>query len=135
MTGSTFLLEVATPERVIFSGQVKSIVAPGTEGYFGVLARHAPLVAALDVGELKVTLEDDSEKFLALSGGFLEVSNNVCSVLGDSAELTQEIDLERARQARDRALERLTGKKEGLDITRAQLALEKALNRLKVAGS
>lgn len=132
---SAFLLQIATPERVVLSRRVVSVVAPGVEGYFGILARHAPLVAALRVGELKLTGEDEKEELVAISGGFLEVSENVATVLGDTAELAEQIDLERARRARDRAQERLRNKTEGVDFERVQLALRKALNRLRVAGS
>lgn len=134
MPGS-FLLQVATPERVVFSRRAVSLVAPGVEGYFGILARHAPLVAALDVGSLKVTAEDGAEEWVAIGGGFLEVSKDVVSVLGDTAELAAEIDVERARMARDRAQERLSDGAEGVNMNRAQLALRRALNRLRVAGS
>lgn len=134
MAGS-FLLQVATPERVVFSRRAVSLVAPGVEGYFGVLARHAPLVAALGVGSLKVTGEDGTEELVAIGGGFLEVSKDVVTILGDTAELAAEIDVERARRARDRARERLDDRTEGVDMNRAQLALRRALNRLRVAGS
>jgi F-type H+-transporting ATPase subunit epsilon len=81
-------------------------------------------------------MENGSEELIAISGGFLEVSNNVVWVLGETAELAAEIDVERARKARDRAQERLSiEKRDGLDIKRAQLAFKKALNRLRVAGS
>jgi F-type H+-transporting ATPase subunit epsilon len=132
---ATFLLQIASPERVVLRRQAVSLVAPGVEGYLGILARHAPLLAALDVGQLKFTLEDGSEGFVALSGGVLEVSRNEVSVLGDTAELAAEIDGERARRARDRAWSRLGEKTEGVDSERAQLALRRALNRLRVAGS
>lgn len=131
----TFLLHIATPERVVLSQRLVSLVAPGVEGYFGVLARHAPLIAALGVGQMKLATEDGREELVAISGGFLEVSKDVVSVLGDTAELAAEVDVERARRAKDRAQERLGEKGERVDINRAQLAMRRALNRLRVAGS
>ena len=117
------------------SRHIQSLVAPGVEGYFGILARHAPLMAALDVGQMKLTYEDGEEELMAIGGGFLEVSKDVVSVLGDTAELAAEIDVDRARRARDRAEERISEKGESVDMDRAQLALRRALNRLRVAGS
>lgn len=131
----TFSLQVATPERVVLARRITSLVGPGVEGYLGILARHAPLIAALDIGKLKLTLEDGREELLAIGGGFLEVSRDGVTVLGDTAELAEEIDTERARQARDRALERLNGKAKEPDIDSTRLALQRALNRLRVAGS
>ena len=129
------LVDIATPERVVLSRQVVSVMAPGVEGHFGIMARHAPLFAALDVGELKLTMEDETEEFAAISGGFLEVRDNVVSVLSDTAELSYKIDEARAQQARDRAQERLGRRSDEVDFVRAQLALRKALNRLRVLRS
>jgi len=129
----TFTLEIVTPERRVFREEVQAIMVPGTEGYLGVLARHAPLMAELGVGAVKVTYPDQRIEFLATSGGFMEVANNKAIILADSAERALEIDVARAEAARDRARERLESKAPDIDIARAQAALARALNRLHVA--
>lgn len=129
-----FHLEIITPARKVYSGPVKSLVAPGTEGYFGVLPRHAPLVASLQIGETKIMLpEGDKAKCFATSEGFLEVSPQKVTVIAEAAEDSQEIDVQRAEAARDRALKRISEGRENWDIARAQAALARALNRLRVA--
>jgi F-type H+-transporting ATPase subunit epsilon len=100
----------------------------------GILPHHAPLMAELRVGEIKVERPTGLPQIIATSGGFLMVENNEVTVLADSAELAQDIDVRRAEEARQRAEQRLSERAEGLDATRAQSALERALNRLKVAG-
>lgn len=128
-----FLLEVATQERIVYSDRVTSVVAPGVEGSFGVLAGHAPLVAALDTGEIFIRDAQGQEVRMAVDKGFLEVSRRGVMVLGDTAELAREIDMERARQAVQRAEDRLRGDDPELDTDRARAALRRALNRMKVA--
>jgi F-type H+-transporting ATPase subunit epsilon len=129
---NTFKLEIVTPERVEFSEQVTALRAPAIDGYIGILANHAPLVTALAVGELRITHEDRCS-LMATSGGFLEVSNNVCTILADSCERWDEIDIKRAEEAVERARERLLAAQPGIDHARADAALKRALNRLKVA--
>jgi len=109
-----------------------SVVAPGAEGYLGVLAHHAPLVAALGVGALTVRREDDKQVQIAVHRGVLEVSGNAAMVLADTAELASEIDEERARRALQRARLRLEARAADTDLERAGLALARALNRVKV---
>jgi len=131
----TFTLEVVTPDRVVFSDdRVVSLVVPGAEGYLGVMANHAPLFGELKIGEIVVRREDGSEHDLATSGGFIEVAHNRVMLLVDSAEEAYEIDVARAEEAKRRAEERLArAQEEGIDVERARLALERALNRLHVA--
>ncbi len=128
-------LQVVTPEHIVLAEPVVSLVASGTEGKFGPLARHAPLVAELGVGDLAVTFPDGQREKLAIGGGFLEVSAEGVIVLADTAERVQDIDPERAEQAKLRSERRLSGEAEeaDVDITRARAALLKAMNRLKVA--
>lgn len=129
---ATFLLQIATPERLVFSGRARSIIAPGSEGYLGVLAHHAPLVATLGVGDLTVLGEDGRETHIAVNRGVLEVLANTATVLADTAELASEIDEERARRALERARKRLQEGGAGTDLERAELAVGRALNRLRV---
>ena len=128
----SFLLRVATPERPVFSAQVHSVTAPGEQGYFGVLAHHAPMVALLRIGGLTARAEDGKETHIAVSAGVLEVAGNAVTVLADTAELDSEIDGERAQRALERARHRLEERAENTDRARAGLALQRALNRLRV---
>jgi F-type H+-transporting ATPase subunit epsilon len=128
-----FPLRIVSPDHVVFEGRVQSVVAPGSEGSFGVLFEHAPLLAELGTGGLKLVAEQGEERFLAISGGFLEVSPfGEVSVLADAAEAAEQIDVSRAQAARQRAAERLAAKHD-VDEVRAGAALRRALNRLHVA--
>ncbi len=124
-------LRVVTPERVLFSGPVSSLRAPGSEGSFGVLARHAPMVAALKTGTLSF-VEEGGRRSLAVSGGFVEVSGEGVAVLAETAEYDSEIDVPRAETARERARQRLSSQID-IDVERARAALLRALTRLRVA--
>ena len=127
-----FALEVVTPERVAYSGQVSSLQAPGSEGSFGVLAGHIPLLTSLQIGRLRFVEEDGNEVKMAISGGFVEVRREQVAVLAETAERIEEIDVERAEAARQRAEERLAqAREEGVDVVRAQAALARAINRLR----
>ena len=92
----TFRLQIVTPDRVILDGPVTSVTAPGVEGYFTVLAGHAPLVAELEIGELRYRDEQGDEHLLALHAGFLQVARDRTTILADAAERPDEIDLVRA---------------------------------------
>jgi F-type H+-transporting ATPase subunit epsilon len=132
---AAFALEIVTPERVIYSGQVASLQAPGSEGSFGVLAGHMPLLASLQVGLLRFAEEGGNEVQMAVSGGFTEVGREQVTVLAETAERAEEVDIQRAESSRQRAEERLARRhEEQVDVTRAQAALSRAINRLKVGG-
>lgn len=134
MSDRAFALEVVTPERVVVSRRdVVSLVAPGALGYLGVLANHSPLMAELTVGHLDFRRTDGSTDSMAVSGGFLEVLRNKVTVLAETAELKDEIDVERAQRALLRAQERLAAPSSDIDLARADAALMRALNRLRVA--
>jgi F-type H+-transporting ATPase subunit epsilon len=128
----TFHLEIVTPDRALLSEEVVSIIAPGVEGYLGVLANHAPLVTELNVGILRIRYPDDTEENVAVSGGFMEVANNRVLVLADAAERPQDIDIQRAREALIRARQMLHDPT--VDHDRARTALERAITQLRVAG-
>lgn len=113
--------------------QVVSLVAPGAEGYLGVLANHSALMTALAVGELDIRRADGTTEAIAVSGGFMEVFENRVTVLADCAELACEIDVERAEAALHRAENLLASHAPEVDVDRAQLALARAVNRLRVA--
>ena len=127
-------LELATPTRLVVTAQVDEVVAPGSEGYFGVLPGHAPFLATLGIGELTYRVGRE-EYHVAISGGFAEVRNDKVIILADVAETPAEIDRARAERARGRAEARLTGRsQEEVDYARATAALARALSRLQVAG-
>ena len=127
-------LEVITPEKVIVNKDVESVVAPGSLGEFGVLQEHIPFLSGIVPGELRYTTGDKTES-LAVTSGFAEVSNNKVSVLVDAAERSHDIDLDRSHQAMERARERLAKDRgtEDIDFQRAEVALKRAIARIKVA--
>jgi F-type H+-transporting ATPase subunit epsilon len=129
-------LEIATPSRLVVSETVDEVVAPGSEGSFGVLPGHAPFLTTLGIGELTYRIGRD-EYHVAVAGGFAEVRNDKVIILVDTAERPDEIDRARADRARQRAEQRLAGRAIGgeeIDYTRALTALTRALTRLLVAG-
>ena len=135
MNGPQFSLEVVTLKRVIFSGMVEGITAPGTVGYFGILRGHTPFVSSLQPGLFTLILPREQKKTMAISGGFLLTDGEKAIVLADSAEAPDEIDVERTRASRDRARRRLSESPPDLDIARAKASLARALARLKAAGA
>jgi len=127
-------LEVITPERVVLTEEVDSLILPGLDGLFGVLPNHQAMVAALRVGPVVYRKQGRREK-LAVSGGFFEVARTRAVILADAAETAAEIDVARAQRAAERARRRLQERQANWDHARARAALERALNRLRVAGS
>ncbi len=126
-------LDVVTAERVVYSGDVDMIIAPGVQGQLGILPHHAPLMTMLAPGELRIK-KGNEEVSLAITGGFLEVRPDRVVVLADAAERADEIDIQRAEEAKRRAEQRLAQKHaQGIDGARAEAALRRALTRLKVA--
>lgn len=128
---ATFLLDIVTPERKVFSGQVEFVGVKGHDGELGVMANHMPLVTPLKIGPVKIVFEDKSEQLIAVGGGFLEVRGKQVTILAQTAELPEEIDIDRALRAKERAEERLKQKHQ-YDHNRAEIALQRALMRLKV---
>ena len=133
--GQQIRLEVVTPAGAKVSEDVDIVNAPGFGGDFGVLANHAPFLSTIKIGTL--TYQNGSKReSLMVSGGFCEVSNNKVTFLVESAERGGEIDVERAMKAKERAEKRLARaaqQTEELNRTRAEIALQRALARLKVA--
>jgi F-type H+-transporting ATPase subunit epsilon len=126
-------LEVVTPDRLVVSESVDIVMAMGALGEFGILPNHIPFLTLLQPGELRYR-KDNKLEYMAVTGGFAEVSNNKVTVLAEGAEKAREIDLDRARRAKERAEKRLAqAKSEAIDYTRAETALKRALVRLNVA--
>ncbi|MBP2639162.1 MAG: atpC 2 [Firmicutes bacterium] len=127
----TIRLDIVTPERMVYSKDVNMVIARATDGDLGVLPGHIPLIAGLAVWPLRI-LTEEGEVQVSVSGGFIEVQPTKVTILASSAELPEEIDIDRAMAARERA-EKLLAAKEGIDVARAQAALQRALMRLRVA--
>ncbi len=134
MAEKTFKLEIVTPKKVVFSGDVSSFSAPGVVGGFQVLYNHAPMLAAIGIGEAKFVDSAGAEVRYATSGGFVDVVANHVTMLAESAERADEVDVTRAEAAKERASKRLHERAEGTDLDRARVALQRAMNRLRVAG-
>jgi F-type H+-transporting ATPase subunit epsilon len=128
----TILLRVVTPNRQVVREDVEEIQAPGREGYLGILPGHAPLLSELKAGEMTYRQGREVRR-LALSGGFLEVLPEQVTVLAETAERPEDIDVARARAAKERAEKRLQSPDPEVDINRASVALQRALIRLQVA--
>jgi F-type H+-transporting ATPase subunit epsilon len=134
-------LELVAPRGPVFEGDVRQVILPGAAGGMGILPRHAPLVAQLAIGRLRVEKNDGEWLDFAVAEGFAKVQGDKVIVLADSAQAASEIDVDRVKQSMESALKRLemyrTGtvpEGEDVDPYREQLALKRAQNRLKVAG-
>ena|ERR1044071_9402607 len=125
-------LEIVTPDRAIVNAQVDEVELPGSEGYFGVLPGHTPLLATLQVGEMWYRVGQE-RFYLAIAFGFVEVLPDRVTVLAQLAERAQDIDVGRAEAAKKRAEERIAHPQTDLDFERARVAMMKSLIRLQVA--
>jgi len=130
-------LEVVTPEKAVVDEDVQMVVAPGILGEFGVLSGHTTFLTTLKVGTLRYTDANGKERYVFISGGFAEALPDKVTVLAESAERRQDIDTVRAKDALQRAEERLAEdrSKEDIDFIRAKASLERALQRIKLSGS
>ena len=126
------LLEIVTAERLVYSDEVDIVVAPGMEGELGILPHHAPLLTILQPGELRIQKTGQEDVYMAVTGGFLEVTGNRVIVLADAAERSEEIDEARAQEALRRAEERLERREEGQDLQRALASIRRSRLRLDV---
>jgi len=129
----TFMLEIVSPEELLFKDEVQFVVVPEVNGELGVLRNHAPLIAALNIGVLRYTDTDGSIKKMAVSGGFMEVMANEARILAETAEPGSNIDVLRAKAAKERAEKRLAARDEDTNIVRAQMALQRAMARIRAA--
>lgn len=126
------ILEIVTPDRSLLTAQVDEVQLPGSEGSFGVLPGHTPLLATLQVGEMWYRVGDE-KRYLALAFGFAEVQPDRVTVLAQIAETAEEIDVRRAEAARQRAEARTARPEASMDFERARIAMLKSLIRLQVA--
>jgi F-type H+-transporting ATPase subunit epsilon len=134
MANGKIKLEVVTPLKRLVSVEVDEIAGPGSWGEFGVLPEHTPYLVQLDVGALSY-LKSSGRYFVSVSGGYAEVGPHEVTILAETAELAEEIDVERARGARERAIGRLSGKDtdEPFNFDRAESSLKRAIGRISVA--
>lgn len=129
---STFQIEIVTPDRKFFEGEVSMVIARTLEGDVGILRDHVPTVSPLSIGVIKIK-KDDKILEATCSGGFISTDEDKATIITDSAEWPEEIDVERAEAAKKRAEERLKKNSENIDTLRAQIALNKAINRIRVS--
>jgi F-type H+-transporting ATPase subunit epsilon len=129
---TSLALEIVTPDRAIVSQQVDEVELPGSDGYFGVLPGHTPLLASLQVGEMWYRV-GQQKHYLAIAFGFAEVLPDRVTVLAQIAERAEDIDVSRAETAKQRAEQRVTRPQADMDFERARVALLKSLTRLQVA--
>lgn len=131
---ATFNLNIVTPEKTVLSGDVTSVQVPSVEGSLGILAGHAPLLAELGVGECVVRLADGTTRQLVVAGGFLDVAKTKVSVLANTAEFDDEIDVSRAEASLIRARELLSST-ESVDRTEIMESMRRAQARIRIAKS
>ena len=130
---NTFYLKVICSDKVFYEGKCQNLVLPMEDGLFSVLAHHENMVVAVAAGELHVKTPEGEWITAAVSPGFAEIINNRVSVLVNSAERPEEIDVKRAEEARQRAQERLRHKQSIQEYYHTQASLARAMNRLKLS--
>lgn len=128
---SKLTIEVVTPERVVYSGEATMVIARGIEGDVGIMPNHMPLVTPLKIAPVRIKTVGDKETVIAVNGGFMEVRGTQVSILAETAELPEDIDVERAKSAKGRAEQRLIDKHPDLDHRRAERALQRAISRIQ----
>ena len=132
-------VSVVTPDGNVYESQTRLAVFKTTVGEIGILPNHIPLIASLEIDEVRVKVQGTDDKFdeIAVSGGFVEFSNNVATVVANSAEKKENIDASRATKARERAERRLESAKQNNDVDtakRAEISLRKAVKRMNISG-
>jgi len=135
MPGKQLHLDIVTPQKKVYSDEVQSLTAPGVEGSFQILFNHAPFITNIAPGKVKIITGDGFEKLYSTSGGTVEVHQNHITMLAETIETKEEIDLARAESSKQRAEKRLAERQAGIDIERAKISLLRALARIKVAGT
>ena len=124
-------VEIIQPKRILVSGEYDQIIIPGVEGDFGVLANHTPFITKLRPGILEFISNDNSEAF-EIHNGYVNIQNNQVKIVCETIEKREEIDINRAKQAKERAEMRMKSNEENIDFRRAELALKRALVRLNL---
>lgn len=130
---ATFNLNIVAPDGQVLNEEVEFVVLPSEDGELGILANHAPLIAGLQAGVMRYTVDGKVNK-ISVCGGFAEVVNNKVTVLANTAEKAEKIDIDRALSAKERAEKRLQERNSGVDVLRAEMALKRAIIRLRTVG-
>ena len=131
--GKQFLLSVVAPDKLVVEEQTDSMIAPGTEGYFGVWAGHEPIIVALRPGLVEYTDSTTNRHYIYVGGGFAEVQADRVTILADEAERATEVDIARAEQLLEEARKALRGEDSVIDSRDAVLEVERAVSRIKAA--
>lgn len=129
---NTFYLEIVTPDRKFFSGEVETVILKTPDGEIGVLKGHMPMVVAVAIGPIRI-LKDGDWLEAVLSEGFMEIMPDKTVILADTAEWPNEIDINRAKAAQERAKERLQSQLSRVEYMRTQAAMERAFSRLQIS--
>ena len=129
----TIRLEIITPDRLLMSAEVAMVVARAVDGDIGILPNHAPLIASLAIWPVKLKFANAPDEYVAVCGGFMEVEDNKVTILTPVGELPTDIDIKRAESAKERAEALLRRREPWVDVARAEIALKRALARLKAA--
>jgi ATP synthase F1, epsilon subunit len=125
-------LKIVTPSRIMYDGEADMVIMRTKSGDVGIMHGHQPMVTILDYGVLKIQNSGNEDKKAAVFGGFAEINAEGMSILTDAAEWSDEIDMNRAKEAKQRAEQRLNAPDNSTDIVRAELALKRALTRLNI---
>ena len=129
---SNFHLDIVTPDNPFFSDEVEMVIVRGIDGDLAILKGRAPITTPLRIGKVRV-FQDGKERVAAISDGYVSVQNNKVTIITESAEWPDEIDIERAKAAKERAEKRLKDRRDNIDVRRAELALHRAINRIEVS--
>ncbi|NOY70128.1 MAG: F0F1 ATP synthase subunit epsilon [Deltaproteobacteria bacterium] len=130
----TVKLEIVTPEKYVVSEDAQIVMAPGELGEFGILSGHTPFLTSLQIGKIRYQDTGGKEQVIFVSGGFAEALPDRITILAESAELQDDIDVERAKSALNRAEKRLSTFESNLDIGRAKAAMTRAMTRIRMSG-
>ena len=131
---SVFSLQIITPEKIFFEGDVQRVIVRTSEGDVGILAKHEKYVAALPSGPVKVILSDGTQRIAALSGGAVKVSPDKTAILANAVEWAEDIDIDWAKRSEEDARRRKENSKDQQELQFAEMKLQRALNRLRVSG-
>lgn len=130
---STFHTQILTPTGVAYEGDTESVKIPGKMGSFEVRRNHASMVSLMNIGVARINSSDSEEQYFAISGGFTEVHENTVIIMAEAAEKQSEIDVERAKRAKEKAEDELEKGPKDLTMREAEMKLKRAINRIKVS--
>lgn len=128
----TLTVSIVTPDGLVLEDNYEMVSCRAENGELGILPGHIPLVAPLAINEVRLKREN-AENYIAVNGGFLEVRPDKVTILAQSAEKAEDIDVQRAEEAKERAMKLIESNRDDIDMMRAKLALNRAINRIDVA--